>query len=363
MKKILRRMLVLSVLLQLFALGYVELCTAEVLRTLERLDLRRQFDIGRVLCVGDDTLLLLSDSGLYLFDKSTNSCQKLVDRFPLEEQVPFSYCDNERLTRLVTPMGMWQHAAEEGNEILIYEGFCNSLCRLVASEDGRSFLTRDFKKKDDDLFTGVCVQNGALLSGLWLEPGKETVSIQRLTGGDYRRVYRYPQGLARWRDSIGVGNGYMRFCDPALNPHDSTVWLAIQGYNFIHVIDLNGNLLDSVAIPFPDFRKPPRLRSRIKSDAVVNEWDSQWTYTTSFSYVSPGYFIMQYETGKEICAGKEIVRFTTAMWDVNKRLVPLSVDPLWHVAGVQDDGRIIFVAPEADSSGCKETIIVTRIEP
>jgi hypothetical protein len=139
--------------------------------------------------------------------------------------------------------------------------------------------------------------------------------------------------------------------------------LAIQGYNFIYVTDMDGNLLDSVPITLPDFRMPPPLKSRMKSGAVVDEWGSQWTSTTRFSYVSPGYFLMQYITGQVDCGAKERSRFTTVVWDAKRQLVPLSIDPLWRVAGVQDDGRVIFVAPEADSSGCKETLIVGRIEP
>lgn len=72
---------------------------------------------------------------------------------------------------------------------------------------------------------------------------------------------------------------------------------------------------------------------------------------------------MQYRAGDAICMGEELSQVTTVVWNVNKQAVPLTIDPLWRLAGVQDDGRIIFVAREADSSGCKESIIVARIEP
>jgi hypothetical protein len=363
MKEILAHLFQLCGLLLLLAIGLANACSAEALRVLERHNLDRQYDIGYALCVGNDSLLFTTYSGLYVCDKSTYACKKLMDCYPPEEQVPFSVCDIDRLDRLVLPSGLWQYAAAEGSEILVFDGFCNRLYCLRESTDGTSFLTKCDKRKGDDMFDEAELQNGVVLSGLWLRPGKETVVIQRLADGDYRRVFRYPQGLARWRDSIGIGLGYVPFCDPALNPHDSTLWLAIQGYNFIYVTDMDGNLLDSVPITLPDFRMPPPLKSRMKSGAVVDEWGSQWTSTTRFSYVSPGYFLMQYITGQVDCGAKERSRFTTVVWDAKRQLVPLSIDPLWRVAGVQDDGRVIFVAPEADSSGCKETLIVGRIEP
>lgn len=347
----------------LLSVGLANAGSAESLRILERISPGRQDYIGSAILVGNDSLLFTTDSGLFLFDKQTNACRKVMDRYPPEEQVPFSVCDSDRLTRLISPEGLWQYVAEEGSEIIVFEGFCSRLYRLCQASDGTSFLTKCDKRKGDDMFDEANVQNGVVLSGLWLRTDKETVVIQRLADGDYRRVFRYPPGLARWRDSIGVGNSYFHFCDPALNPHDSTLWLAIQGYNFIFVTDMDGNLLDSIPITLQDFRMPPPLKSRMKSDAVVDEWSSHWTYTTCFSYVSPGYFVMQYDTGDEECGERTLSRFTTALWNANGQPVPLTVDPLWHVAGVLDDGRIIFVASELDISGCKVTIIVTRIEP
>jgi hypothetical protein len=54
---------------------------------------------------------------------------------------------------------------------------------------------------------------------------------------------------------------------------------------------------------------------------------------------------------------------TKVVWDFKHNLVDLALDPLWRIAGVQPDGRIIFRASDADSTGCKEVIVVARLEP
>lgn len=337
------------------------LCHGESLSVLERHRLDKYYEVISGLRTGGDTLLFTSRAGLYLRMDTTLPWQKLADSYPPGEQVPFSVCRGHRLSRLIMPSGLWLLSEKGAPQILIYENFCGSLCSLAATSDSAVCLVQLQKAEGGDRFETMNMQNGVILSGLWVRPGKETVAIKRLVNGDYHRVFPYPPALAKWRDSIGLS--HTPFCIPAISPHDSTLWIAIEGYNFLYVTNIEGKLLDSVPISLPDFRMPPRLKSRMKSAAVYDDWSSQWTYTTSFSYAPPGYFIMQYKIGNETCSTQTLNKYATIVWNIYKQVIPLTIDPLWRVAGVQDDGRIIFVAAEADSSGCKETIIVTRIEP
>lgn len=336
-------------------------CLSETLRVTEQHALDNYYGVTQALRPGRDSVLFLSTDGLYLQGSSEQGWKRLIDCTSEFEQVPFSVCQNDRLTRLIYPEGMWRHAATGGYEILIYEGFCNRLYRLRESNDSTFFLTKCDQRKGDDQFGVTSVQDGTILSTLWGNDTKEKIVIQRIDGGHYRRRFRCSENLVRWRDSVDLDHSSLGI--PAINPVDSALWLAIDGYPYVYVIDLDGELRDSVPITNPDYKQPQPIRSRMKSDAVVDEWFAQWTPIWFFSYVPPGYFIMQYKIGTDTCAGRQQNKFATIVWNTNKRIIPLSVDPHWHIAGVQDDGRIIFVAPEADSSGCKETIIVTRIEP
>lgn len=351
----------LSALMLAVCFSVVQPCQGETLRMIEQHMLDKYYGVTRALRAGEDTVLFLSTDGLYVQGSSEQEWHKLLDCVSEDEQVPFSICDSELLNRLIHPSGLWQCTFGDRNEILIYEGFCNRLYRLCQASDGISFLTKCDKRKGDDLFGETNVQGGTILSVLWGNDTKEKIVIQRINGGDYRRLFRCSENLVHWRDSVDLNHSALGI--PAINSKDSTLWLAIDGYPYVYLIDMAGELRDSVPITNADFRRPPRPISRIGSDAVVREWFSHWTPIIFFSYVSPGYFILQYKIGADTCTAEKRNKFTTIIWNSNKQVIPLTINPLWHLAGVQDDGRIIFVAPEADSSGCKETIIVTRIEP
>jgi hypothetical protein len=356
-----KRHLLSSVVLLALWILIVQHCQGESLCVVEQHMLGTYLGVKYALRAGGDTIMFLSSAGLYVQGNMSQERRKLIDCAPAEEQVPFTAGALDTLSRLISPSGMWQVSVAGESQIVIFDQFYGRLLRLTRANDGRMFLTKCDQRKGDDLFAESNVQDGTILSVLWGNNTKKKVVIQRINGREYRKVFRCSDKLVRLRDSVGLYN--MTFGAPAINPQDSSLWLAIEGYPYVYIIDMDGELRDSVPISNGDYRRPQPEKSRMKSDAVVDEWFSHWTPITSFLYVSPGHFIMQYRTGVEACQGERLNRYSTVAWNTKKQIIPLRVDPLWRLAGVDSDGRVIFVTPTSDSSGCKETLVVTRIEP
>jgi len=334
---------------------------AETLKILERHVPDRDFEISNVLQTATDTFMFTTESGLYRWSKISGVNQQILHRYSADEDVPFSVCHTERLNRLITPFGLWEVRSHEGNRILFYEEFCGRLYAYTRDDGESCYLKKLEKRQEDDYYDDIQIQQGVVLYVLWDSKDEKSIALEWLNSGKYRRLFRCPPKLAQWRDSIGLS--HTPFCKPAFNPLDSTLWLAIEGYNYIYVVDVSGELRDSVAITLPDYRMAPKKRSRMKSDAVVDEWNAQWTYITGFSYVPPGYFLMQYVVRGESCKGAKVPCLKTALWDTKGKLIPLDVDPRWAINGVRDDGKIIFIAPEPDSLPYRNTILIGRIEP
>jgi hypothetical protein len=331
------------------------------LRVVEQYKLDKYYGVSYSLRAGGDTVLFISKDGLYVRGSGDQEWQKLMECAQSDEQVPSSVCDSDRLTRFKYPEGLWQYKSDKGNEVLIFEGDCNRMYRLGQADIGTPFLTKCDKRTGYDYLGNANVQSGSILNVLLGNDTKKRIVIQRIGGDGYRRLFQMSEKLAEWRGSVILDHSWLGY--PAINPHDSTLWLAVDGYPYVYLIDMEGTLRDSVPITNSDYRTAPLPLSRIESDAVSNEWYARWTPILFFAYVDPGFFILQYRVGWENCKEEELTTRATIVWDTNEQVVPMAIDPLWHLAGVQDDGRIIFVAPTPDSSGCTETILVTRIEP
>ncbi|MBK7142842.1 MAG: hypothetical protein IPH75_12260 [bacterium] len=334
---------------------------AESLRVVEQYELGKYYGVFYALRAGGDTVMFIAHDGLYLQGNKDEECHMVMERASSDVQVPFSLCDSNRLTRLVSPEGLWQYKSDKGNEVLIFEGHCNRMYRLSQTDEGTPFLTRCDKRTGYDFLGNANVQGGSMLAAMSGNDTEKRIVIQKIGSSNFLRLFRCSEELLHWRDSVSLAHSYLGY--PAINPQDSTIWLAVDGYPYVYLVDMAGELRDSVPITNADYRRPPQTISRIESQAVTNEWYARWTPVMFFSYVYPDYFIMQYRVGDGICMGEDLSQLTTVVWNVNKQVVPLKIDPLWRLAGVQDDGRIIFVAREADNSGCKETLVVARIEP
>lgn len=326
-------------------------------------DSTAQFNGGvlSAILLGGDSAVFTCGAGLFVRFGNSRGWQRLVGCTPWDEQVPFSTCDSKRLERLKMPDGLYRLSGD-GDAIAVLEQFCGSLYILRVHNGSEGYLEKLSPKKGDDHYDVVVVQDDLMLCELRLTANNKVLALQRTDGSDYRRIWSYPLSLLRRLDSVGI-SGENPSCYPAFNPHDSTLWLAIGGYDYIYITDMDGRILDSVHISATDYRLPPPPRSRIKSTAVTMEWLSQWTRATSFAYVAPGYFLLQYYIGREVHGEIGVGLYSTLVWNVDGQPVALEVDKHWQLAGVQPDGRIIFGHYEFEDSAYKVVLNVVRIEP
>lgn len=314
------------------------------------------------LLLGGDSVMFISELGLYArFDKSQD-WRQLIACVPWMEDVPFSICRKKELNQLIMPDGLWRISGKHGDEVLTREGFCGQLYSLQFRDENRYYMKKWRKKKGKGRFGHVNIQNDLILCGLNRFSSDRAVTLQYTDKSDYSRVFEYPETLTQRFDSLGWSSGNA-FCIPAFNPKDSTLWLAVNAYDYIYITDMKGRLLDSLHISAPDYHLPPPLKSRIKSNAVMTEWLSHWTPVSSFVYVCPGYFLMQYFLGREVHGETKVSLYSTIAWDIEGQPIALDVEKQWRLAGVQPDGRIIFGHYEFEDSICKVVLNVVRIEP
>lgn len=343
------------------SVGIAHMSRAQKLEVHDRRVLDQDSAVLGSICLGGDTAMFISRDGLYIQCDSHGSCRKLIGNYSSDEQIPFNVCESTRMTRLALPLGIWQFKDSDADIILVHLRFCGELYRFFTGETSESFLTKWDVRRRGDIFEEVCIQPGIVLSSLWQGTNELALAVYRAKTDSYGKIFRSPKSLIRYRDSVGLDHS--RFCIPAFNPQDSTIWMGIIGYRNVYIIDLNGRLIDSIQIENNDYKCPQPPKSRMKSAAVVHEWFSHWTPIDRFYYVPPGYFLMQYTTGVDSCDGSHRSISTTIVWDAKQNVVPLTVNPHWRVVGVQPDGRVTFATREQDSTGCKEVLYVTRIEP
>ncbi|MCK4461513.1 MAG: hypothetical protein KAW46_06890 [candidate division Zixibacteria bacterium] len=203
--------------------------------------------------------------------------------------------------------------------------------------------------------------NGRLLGGK-ISVGNEIIVIMLSADmSGCRDGYRCPMSLSDSLGRLGYGT---RETYPVFNPVDSSIWIAFFAYGYIYVVDMHGQLLDSIPVAGDDFRLPKPPRSRMKSKAVTREWHANFTRVESFSYAPPGYFLFQYRIGWEKLAVDSLPLFSTITWSADRKPVELDLDKRWQVAGVQPDGRVIFTRYLLEDRRAVGLILTeARIEP
>ncbi|MCK4460454.1 MAG: hypothetical protein KAW46_01555 [candidate division Zixibacteria bacterium] len=338
---------------------------AETLKVLDRrfhvLDGLKYCPTLTAVRLGGDTVIHGSVLGVYLQPEGNQSWMKLIDCLRPEDISRKRQCYSRRkLKQLVWPEGLWR--IHETNEIVAFDGYCGWLYSLHLKGDFDSYVKLWSKRVEDDHFQTVNIQEAFILCGLPRYEGDTALVIQSVYESRYERVFAYPASLARRLDSVGVSTGD-HFCYPALNPLDSSLWIAIYGYGFIYITDMKGHIQDSLPIEAPDFAVPPQIKSRIKSNAVAAEWLSQWTQIRSLRYVVPGYFLLQYDVGSEDIGGARVRLHSTLAWKANGEQIPLEVDKRWQLAGVEADGELIFVCYQSENEQSGIAVYMARIQP
>ena len=347
-----------------FGAGYSRAGSLKLLKeSTYAIDGARYFDRLSAAFLGDDSLALICEDGLLIKPDSSRPWQKVMDPRDRDKPIPYTLCDGKQdLMQLEIPEGIWRISERGSEKTLVLEGYCGRMYSLET--DGSSSYLKYWGNRDGPgQFEAVNIHGDLILSGICRFAGEKAVKLRRTDGTDYREIFEYPQSLAQRFDSVGWTTSNV-FGHPALNPHDSTIWLAISAYDYIYMVDMNGTLQDSLHITDGDYRLPPTIKSRIRTAAVVDEWYSHWTSITSFSFVSPDYFIMQYHKGfyHEYDEGK-LDLYGTAVWNCDGQLLPTHVDSTWQLAGVEPDGLLIFGHYEVEQGSCRAILDVVRLEP
>ncbi len=312
--------------------------------------------------LGGDSLMHSSYLGVFVQPDSMQPWEKVIDC--VDDYEAISYYDrcysHKKLKQLVRPEGLWR--VPETNEIIVFDAYCDWLYSLHLGTDRDSYVKLWSDRVKDDQFNAVSIQNGLILCGLPRYLGDRALAIQSVHMTRYDKVFEYSERLAQRLDSVGIGIGNP-FCYPAFNPHDSTLWLAIYGYDFIYITDMTGHVQDSLPIDASDYIVPPQIKSRIASNAVAVEWWRQWTQTRSLHYAAPGYFLLQYDIGLQEIEGIAFRQHSTVVWKADGEKVPLEVSKRWVLAGVEPDGEIIFSCYETDGEQSGIAFYITRIQP
>ena len=260
--------------------------------------------------------------------------------------------------------GLWRIPGAD--RIAVFDTYIDATY-TINLQDPDNVRVRFWKRPDDksSVYT-VSIYNDLIFYGINSGFHDSILAISHLDMSDYHRVFECPPALKRKLDSVWTDP----YCRPAFNPIDSTIWLAFTHYNYIYLVDMNGNLLDSVQITDPNFRLPQPPRSRMHSNAVFRDWLSKCTPVRSFWYVPhakahlrPGYFLLQYRSGWRMMEADSIRLFSTLAWTASRQPVELDVDEDWRIVGVQPDGRVIFGHFLIKDNKVKEYVLsVARIE-
>lgn len=312
--------------------------------------------------IGEDSLMFVSAKGVFAGSHSTQNWRRVMDATPIDEPPPYSICREEELDRVYSASGPWLVSGENGSQALLLETFCGQLYTIESSRGGRAVATRWAEHDGRVRFKSINVQGNTVLAGLGLSRGEKAIAILHADRRHYRKIFEYPPGLARRLDSVGWVDG-LSYCIPALNPNDSTLWVAIPAYDYIYIIDFEGKMLDSVYIDEPYYRVPPPIKSRVKSTAVISDWLSEWTLITTFAYASPGYFLLRYSPNEDDPAWKDGLRVRSLAWDVHGNPVSLNIGHNSWLLGVHDDGRLVLRRRTKDNGEDGFLMTVVRLQP
>jgi len=310
------------------------------------------------LVVGDDSLYSGSGAGIYAKLGRGHTWQKIIKTKPDGLTWMGDCYKKEQLKRLFWPGPMW--ILPGSNRLMVYDCYCYLLTELEDESDSTAVARIWRHPWEASFLDGLSIQGDIVLSNGTSNEGSH-IDVQKVSDPNYfRRIFMVPLARKMKLDSVGI---YWPNCRPVMNPADSTIWVEIYGFEYIYIIDFKGALIDSVAIKSDGWIPPGPPVSRIKSQAVANQWRNRWTPQVNFNYAPPGYFIMQYRVGWEHIPNDSIPLYGTAVWDASSRQpVELQIDPHWQVAGVQSDGRVIFGHYEYDADSCRVVLDITRIE-
>jgi hypothetical protein len=321
------------------------MCQAESLTTLYEIS----FEVDRsghresIICalkLSGDTIFCGSEAGIFARLERGKPWRKLVDCRSIDSITSWwDVCYKKKeWKQLIAPARMWR--VTETGEVAVFDQLCGCLTKLRIRNSGGSFVELWKDGHGDDYLVRSMSMQGDFISCGTYSDRNTLVAVGRVDKPDYRRILDCPESLKRRIDSV-CNQSFPRVF-PALNPADSTLWVAVWAYDYMYIADLDGNLLDSVHVSAADYRLPAPPKSRLQTKAVWRDWmSSGWTPINGLWYIPPGYFLLQYRNGWELGLDS-IPLYSTAVWNSDRKPVELAVDKHWQIAGVQHNGEIIL---------------------
>ena len=318
-----------------------------------------EFRIGAY--VETDCALVGTVSGIYARLSPKADWKKLLDCRPRGDTWWADFDIVKQTSVLYYPTQFWKTAGTDS--FLVWDEYMIAPYSMSIGDDQVRIKYLDsYDEAIGKVYVhNVSASNGKLLAGK-VTPGNEMIiSILPADMSGCRDVYKCPMSLS---DSLGRLGMSTHDTYPVFNPVDSTIWIAFFAYDYIYVVDMHGQLLDSIAVEADDFRLPRPPKSRMKSKAVARQWQSSFTRVESFTYTPPGYFLLQYRVGWEKLAVDSLPLYSTIAWAADRMPVELDVETHRQVAGVMPDGLVIFGEYLVENEkGVGLVLTEARIEP
>ncbi len=340
---------VLSVIVAGLALPYP--CQAESLLTEKHFVLSAQnlaFEvtngwyptIGGALLIGD-SIFVSNSSGILYRGVEDSVWQKLV-ACSTKGTNWWSDCQKALNSNAIfAPSQLWLPAAQGRDmaTMYVFDRWVGSTYTVTDRHRRPATVSKWNVQTGEAYVTSVCPTGDVVFYGVVGEPRKGVVASASYDEDNIEVVFRCSSSLEEKLSSVGA----KPFCIPAYNPRNNGLWVAFLFYDYVYIVDWQGIIRDSIEIAASDFGAPTRGPvSRVKSDAVFEEWLSRCTPVSSLLYIEPGYFVLQYRSGWRSCCADSFSTQTTLAWNVKGEPLPLDVSKTWLLIGVQGNNRIMF---------------------
>jgi hypothetical protein len=304
-----------------------------------------------------DTTFVITSAGLVIQFSRKQPWKKVLDCEPWGNNWWEDFEKAKKKNAMFSIECLWPMPGS--NETVVFDNYMSAVYRV-------NFLDLDdvkvkFWKSPDEkssVYT-VSAYNNLVFYAISSGYHDTILAVSGPDMSDFHMVFECPLTLKGKLDSVWADP----CCYPAWNPINSTIWLAFMYYDFIYIVNMNGQLLDTIQISATDFRLPQPPRSRMHSNAVFQDWISKCTPVESFWYAPPGYFLLQFRSGWRKIEADSIQLRSTLAWTVDRQPVELAVDEDWELVGVQPDGRVIFAHYVIEDNEFKEIVLhIARIE-
>jgi hypothetical protein len=232
------------------------------------------------------------------------------------------------------------HWLGRSGSVGLFDSWCGQLLELDLRGSQLSHRRLVTGSERDGFLSSVTVNGSTIVAGVRANDPDMLLAVMDIhKPGTYRYAFGYGRELKPYMDSVGL---YRAVCLPATYPADSTIWVAVQGYPWLFVINWSGDICDSLPVDGPGFTLPEPPPSRIKSAAVVERWAAGWTPIHAFRCTGQGVFILQYTLVKDEDRVPVRAEFGSVAWSAEGERLQIDIPRSWQLAGTQADRVCIF---------------------